>query len=429
MPINKTMLYMISGFFSVSGSSLYAAMDNQVEVGLIEEWIDNVYYTSENRLEDLASRLYVDAELNRTGEATNFDLAYRITHESYVQNSYESDVYLDGSGNLNVNLLPGKLVWNSNISSSITSRESLEPDRPDNRDQRNYLATSLKYGVLGSRVNSVVADVNASATRFREAKDNSSDRVGLGLNWDHTFSTITDGGIGCSADDVDFIETDDRYKTIRCMVNATRQIRNGLIDGGLGRRVINPEVGENLKGLSYSLNMTWSDANSRYKLVSYRDLTDTSIGLNDQDFVGGGSNPIDTNTDTLSLTVRKRIEFSYGYIWSQVSSVDLVIYRDSDDLYDSQLDTDREGLDLQYNRKLGDRLEAELSYSFLRNEYAFSTPFESVQYIKTYAFQLSKRFSEHLNVAAKLYAETRDAETNDQNYEVYSFLLNAAYTF
>lgn len=429
IPVNKTVGFLAVNVSLIWGSPALAAIQSEVSVGVIEEWIDNVYYSSFDRRHDLSTEVYLDLNMNSVGEASQFELGYRVSHENYMRDSYDNVNYMQGNGALSMQLLPRRLFWNTDVNSSVTLRDSISPDSPDNRDQRHFVSTGLDYTLISSRTNSVTASATVSATRFREADTNNNNRKSAEIAWNHVFSPLVNGGLTCSGEEADFVDSDVYYETVRCQVNASRRLRNGLVAVDLGKRTINPNRGDTLDGLSYSVDFSIEEGRHRYSLNSYRDLSDTSVGLSDQDFVGGGNLPTDVNTDVLALTVRKRTEFGYSYTLTASSDIGLLLYRDSDDIYDSNLDTDREGLDLTFSRMTPADIRASVTYSFVRTEYAFATPSESVDYLNIYELGLSKRFSPHFDVSGVLSAEVRNGETDFQDYEAYSIRVDAAYTF
>ena len=232
----------------------------------------------------------------------------------------------------------------------------------------------------------------------------------------------------CSGEKVDFTEDDADYETVVCQVNYARQLANGAVSLDVGKRSVNPPTGRSTKGTSYTFDFSWAFVNSDLSVNVLRDITDTTVGLSGGDFTGG-QGPIDINTDVRSLTVRKRAEARYNYILSGRDQFGVVVYRDSDDLYDSVLDTDRDGVDLNYTRAISQSLSSNITYSFVRTDYADGSEFSEVDYENVYNFSLSKAYSRRFQVTGMLEAQTRRAPTEIEEYEVYSVRAEANYTF
>ena len=410
------------------GADGYSAMDSQVSVGVSGEWIDNVFYSSIDRRHDLVSELSLDLSLQSIQEVNDIALEYSFSHENYLRDSFDNANYMEGTGTFVIPLLPRRLSWNSEIASSITLRDSLTPDNPDNRDQRNSAQTGLDYFVVNTGRNQVSVNGNVSIVRFRESEINNSNRGSVDLSWSHAFSRRTNGGMTCSGEKVDFTEDDADYETVVCQVNYARQLANGAVSLDVGKRPVNPPTGRSTKGTSYTFDFSWAFVNSDLSVNVLRDITDTTVGLSGGDFTGG-QGPIDINTDVRSLTVRKRAEARYNYILSGRDQFGVVVYRDSDDLYDSVLDTDRDGVDLNYTRAISQSLSSNITYSFVRTDYADGSEFSEVDYENVYNFSLSKAYSRRFQVTGMLEAQTRRAPTEIEEYEVYSVRAEANYTF
>ena len=410
------------------GADGYCAMDSQVSVGVSGEWIDNVFYSSIDRRHDLVSELSLDLSLQSIQEVNDIALEYSFSHENYLRDSFDNANYMEGTGTFVIPLLPRRLSWNSEIASSITLRDSLTPDNPDNRDQRNSAQTGLDYFVVNTGRNQVSVNGNVSIVRFRESEINNSNRGSVDLSWSHAFSRRTNGGMTCSGEKVDFTEDDADYETVVCQVNYARQLANGAVSLDVGKRSVNPPTGRSTKGTSYTFDFSWAFVNSDLSVNVLRDITDTTVGLSGGDFTGG-QGPIDINTDVRSLTVRKRAEARYNYILSGRDQFGVVVYRDSDDLYDSVLDTDRDGVDLNYTRAISQSLSSNITYSFVRTDYADGSEFSEVDYENVYNFSLSKAYSRRFQVTGMLEAQTRRAPTEIEEYEVYSVRAEANYTF
>ena len=411
-----------------AGVNSFAAMESQVSAGFAGEWVDNVYFSADDRRHDTISELSLDVSLQSVREVNEIALEYSFLHENYLRDSFDNSNYMEGTGSFMVPLFPNRLSWNSEIASSVTLRDSLTPDEPDNRDQRNFAQTGLDYYLLNSTRDQVSVSGNVSVTRFRETEINNSNRGNLDVSWSHSFDRLTQGGLTCSGEKVDFTEDDADYESFLCSLNYARQLVSGAVSLDVGRRSVNPPIGRSTKGLSYTFNFSWLFSNSNLGITALRDITDTTVGLSGRDFTGG-QGPIDINTDVRAITVRKRVEARYNHELTGRDQVGVVLYQDSDDLYESSIDTDRDGFDLSYSRAISDSVDANASYSFVKTDYAEGTQFATVDYDDIYTVSLSKSFSRRLQVASILEAQSRRADAETDEFDVYSFRVEADYIF
>lgn len=428
MPLrNKLATALVSGCLTIA-FNCYGAMDSEVSVGTDVRWIDNVFFTESDKLEDTLVTLYADINLASVEEVTEFELGYEISREDYLEDSFDSQNYYQGTGSLNVHLLPTRLFWRTRIGSEVTQRDSIGADIPTNRDQRNYAETGLEYLLMNTGRDQVSILPSVSTIRFREADYNDSDRGGLRVSWNHSMSRLTGAGLNCEGEKVDFKNGEGDYDTLRCNVSLTRNLRRGSVGLDVGKRSINPEIGDKVNGMAYTLGFRWTERQHGFGVFAVRDIVDNTQSFFGQGFEGGGS-PIEVNTDFKSIAVRKRYEIQYSYAASRTDRLEASVYRDVDDVYESNLDTDRTGLNLNYTRALTKQMEAKFTYNFLKTEYAQSTNEENVDYDEVYRVELGKLLSRQFKAYGALVADTRRAQIDGLDYEVYSAELGAFYTF
>lgn len=428
MPLRNKLGNLFLSSCLVVGFDCYGAIDSEVSVGASGRWTDNVYLTSDNQRNDVLGEARVNVTLNSVEEASEFDLSYEISHQNYLRDSFGNENYLQGQGSLNLHLLPNQLFWQSRIQSEITRRDVVGADLPSNRDQRNYAETGLRYLAYRSGRSEVSIIPMVSATRFRQVQENNNNRGTFTVDWNYAVSSLTNTGFNCEGEKVNFTDSGGDYDIARCNVVFQRTLRKGRLDADIGKRWVNPEMGDSLDGLAYSLGLSWSDAQHDFSVYAMRDILDNTDTLGGLNFTGG-EGPIEVNTDLRSLTVRKRFEVQYGYTFSQTDQLSVVAYLDSDDLYESTEDTDRTGIDLSYMRTVTSNLYGSISYSFVKTEFSQATPDETVEYDDIYRLRLDKLFSRQFNVYGLIEAEINRANIEANDYEAYSVEIGILYTF
>ena len=428
MPVKKTLGNVLISGLCVATVNSFAAMDSEVTLGTSGRWTDNVFFDSTERRNDVLGEATLSITLQSLEEAYDAALNYQFIHDNYLRDSFGNENYIQGSGDLNIHLLPNRLFWQSNIQSEITRRDSVGVDVPANRDQRNFAETGLRYLMLGGGRDQVSIAPSVSATRFREADFNNNNRGTLDVRWSHSLNSVTDTGFNCEGEKVDFTEAAGDYDTARCNISFTRRLPNGAFNLDAGKRKINPAIGDTLDGVAYTLGWNWADAQHSFNVLAVRDLQDNTQSLGGADFIGGDG-PIEVNTDLRSLSVRKRFEVQYAYVLSRTDQLALTGYLDSDDVYQSNLDTDRTGADLTYTRTLRPRLDGRIRYSFVKSEFAASTDSETIDYDDFVRIELNKTFSRQFQAFCGLEAEVRRAQLDVQDYEAYSAEIGFTYTF
>lgn len=413
---------------SLGACSAFPAVEHEVNVGVGSEWNDNVYNSSYQRRSDFINQVFLDANLSSVDEVTEYGLSYGVRHESYARDSFDRNNYFDGTGYLNVSLLPNRLSWNNDIASSVTLRDSVEPNTPTNRDQRNSASSGLNYLLVNTNRNQLSASLSASIITFRETTQNDSVRQNAGLAWNHGFTRLFSGGFSCNAGKVEF-DTQQSYDSYDCSLTAEKSINGGSIEASLGKSRIEPDQSEAVDGAVYSLSANWQSLPHHLRVTSSRNVSDTTVGMADLDFTGVGSQPIDVNTNVATLTARTRTEVDYRYYASSVMEYSSLLYTDTDDLYKSDLDTIREGFFLSAMRQLAGRSRIRASYQFERSQYAESTSSETLDYVRNVRLDFDKSFSDQFSMRCWVNAENQKSLVAARTFEVYSVGGQLIYTF
>lgn len=422
----NTFVFIVCG---LCAAPVLPAVQSEYTVGLNTEWNDNVFNRSFNRVHDTKNRVYLDIALSSDErDAAQYGMDYSVSHESYLKDSFDRNNYFEGAGFFNLHLYPNRVFWKNNISSTVTLRDSVSTNTPDNRDQQNNFSSSIDYNAIRSRRDSVSLSTSVSATRFREASQNSNSRYQFSVEWLHSLTTLLTAGASCAADQAEF-DNAANYKAYLCRVIVNRQLREGNVVFKIGKRLLNPENGNEIDGLYYSLLFNWNSGPHDISIISNRDVTDTTVSFSDLNYTSNSFTPVDINSDLLALLVRTRTQLNYRYALTVLTSVSTTAYRDSEDLYNSNRDTVRDGATVLLSHALTADLGLDLSYSFERSEFSASSPEQTVDYSHRYQLSASKTFTRHFVISGYLSAENRKAELDAQEYEAYAIGLDLAYTF
>lgn len=406
----------------------YAAIDSKITLGLNERWESNVFLAGDQPVDDLRTQLLLGLDIAGDEAPYEFNLNYQAKHNRYLDDSFGDQNEIDGTGLLNVSLIPDMLVWSSAIESAVTRRNAINANTPANRDQRNMLQTGLLYNTFVTRRDQIAIDTSVAATRFREAEINDNDSAQAGLNWKRGLNTLTIATAGCSAGRTKFLLDDFEYDSYLCQVGFERRLRQGNLEILVGQRTIDlPDV-DKADAPVYKVTFGWEVTKHLVQVLSLVDLQNSGQGLGSSGF-SGGLNPIDINTDQRELTLRKRTELAYTFSPSWTDQIKTVIYVDSDDIYKSPEDTDRAGFDISYRRTFNSNYNGQLTYTFVQTVFANDTPLETKNDESNYIARLNRTFSPNFNVFGELRAETLTADVASRDYEAYFVSVGLLYIF
>lgn len=406
----------------------HAAVNNEVVVGAASVWEDNVFRDSTNRESDISNRVYAILNADEDMGSYHYGASYDIEYRWYVDSSYDSATYLNGSAFADFLLLNRRLNWDNRIASAVSMRNASEPNTPDNIDQRNSIYTAPSINIINTQRDRLALGAHATKLMYREASDNDSTRYGADATYSHQFTQLFSGGLNCVGEKTEF-KTESNYESHSCSITTSRVLNGGNVSLNVGKSRINPEVGEEIDGLIYQFRANWSSELWGWYLSSLRSITDTTVGLGLL-LAQEGNNAftsVDTNTDLAVLTTRTRTELGLDYSINSAMTLSGVAYRDLDDIeLDGAPDTLRKGASIFMEKDFPNNISTRLAYYFERTEIEL---IETTDYVSRYSFRLAKDFSNQLQVALELDAEDRRADLQQDEYEVYGVSLDGSFTF
>ncbi len=404
------------------------AVDQKLSLGVYNEWSDNVEAVADGGSSDMITNIYAQIKVAGKIRQVNYGIGYTVQNESYQKDSFGDRNYLNGSANLDWDIIPKKLFWNNSIVSRTTLRSSNSPDLPDNRDQRNTFVSQPGFILHPSNRDTVLVTASVSKVDFREDGGNNSDRLGSAIDWGHKFTTLTSGGVECNYESADF-DQQVGYKSYDCQLNAVRLINNGKLEASFGQKVLNPDQGEDLDGSVYTIRGEWSKGAHSFYFVSTRDLTDSSVGFTRINFVDSVVKPVDIDTSDAKLVERTRTVVGLGEIFSPTFGISAFLFRDSEDVYASNDDTLREGLVVTFDKKLNWNYGTKADFQIENTTLQQGSPEEFDESYKEIRLELYKELTEELRVAGGVRVENQTADAATSEFEINTLYLDLRYTF
>ena len=403
------------------------AIDKSVTLSLSAEWEDNANKSSFNRESDLVTNLGLDVKVGEDFGGYEYGILYNIEHQRYQDDTFDSSNYLNGTAFLNLNVIPHRVFWDNSISSAVTLLNAVQPDVPDNRDQRNTIYTAPRFVIMQSTRDSLTVSANAEKIMFREVNENDNTRLGADVVYSHRLTSLVTSGVSCNAESASF-DSDGDYENYSCYLNVDRRINNGNISLAIGKTVIDPDNGQKIDGLVYDARMNWSADNNSLYFTARRNITDTSFGIELEGFDQSFS-PIIFNTEQVYLTRRSRAELGASRSVSSITTVSGNLYWDLDDVEDSPADTIRTGLVLNYSRELPEDCQIRFDYRFEKTEFNGIEELQTIDFTSIYRLTMNHSFSRNLEGEVYLLAENRRADIEIDEYEMYGIGASVQYEF
>lgn len=390
------------------------AFDLTLLAGAELEWTDNVFLSDENRRNDVLEVINVGARADETESWYTLNLDYRASHERYERESFDAETYYTGAANLNLIPLPGRFEWLLQVQSETTLTQSVLPDTPDNRDQRNTYSTFPRLTLLSLPRDTVYLTGQASKVTFRDASDNESDRAGGSLSWLHAFTPLTRLDVSTGYEKVNFDVSED-YQREYYRVGVNRTLKSGSLAISAGQTRLKPEFSDETDGMNYLASLAWQLDTHAISLEAVHDLTDTSIGLGN-----GSSTPTfpvgEVNTGRADIVTRTRVALSDTYSADATTSIYLQVFGDDEK---SEIDTSktrRSGGSAALRRELTAGLDAELMGDYEKSREMPSNIEDDTTRVRV---SLAKRFGQRLRLASWLEREESDSDLEGLDYEAH----------
>jgi hypothetical protein len=380
------------------------------------EWTDNVFLSDEIRRNDLLEVINLGARAEEAESWYTLNIDYQASHERYERESFDAETYYSGAASLNLIPLPGRFEWLFRAQSETTLSQSVLPDTPDNRDQRNTYSTAPRLTLLSLPRDTVYLSAEASTVTFRNASDSESDRVGGSLSWLHAFSQLTSLDVTAGYEKVNF-EVSEDYEREYYRIGINRALKSGSFAVSAGQTRLIPEFSDELEGTNFLASLDWEIDAHAIRLEIAHDLTDTSVGFADGVSAGPVAFPIDdVNTGQADIVTRTRVSLSDTYSPDTTTSISLQIFGDEENSEVDTTETKRQGGVVTLRRELKPGLEAELTAGYEKSR---EIPTDIEDDTSNVRLSLAKRFGQQLTLSSWVEREESDSDLDLLDYEAH----------
>ncbi len=429
----------LAGSFGVA-----AAIDTTVGVAVGVEHSDNITRSDDNPRSDVERE--VRLELGAIGNTAQFDaeVAYVLTARDFKNNLQSDNEVVDGNARILWTPLPNRFSWE--LTNNVSDRVSNDrlADTPNNRQQRNIIATGPNFIAALSPVDRLdvelrYVDVNvgeADTAIIGQAQQGSDSERKLGrLRWTHRLSAVGDLVVNTEYEDV-AAELNVVYK--RLLVGYAAGLRNGSYEIFAGANQVEPDGRETFDASVIQAAATYSFGGHGFSVTVVKELTDTSVGLGTSSLRDESFNPSDNNFGNFDILERKRADITYqNSLICDSCSFRASAYFDQQEYQDRPQDQDplgQPGDQKRYGYSLG------LVYSLTGNiNLLADTRFEVSDFIDDpdglkydlYEHLLGAEYNviRNLFVGVQIIQATRDATVADEDFEELRGGIDLRYIF
>lgn len=396
------------------------------------EYDDNVRPNSDNDESDLKQLIGVGVGYQYESRVFDIDLQYRISHESYQDNSYPGKTRIEGQSRTSISTFPERYAWVIDHRQTISSINSKGSDNPDNTDQRSVLSTGPDFNLQLSPVDTLTASARYTDTRFDETSSNDSQRTSAQLSWSHRLNTLSNVGFNVSHTDVDGDQSGYSYSQEKAGVTYSRNLKSGNLSIEVGESWLERDQAgfENVNGGygNVNYNATW-EGSSLVGSVS-RDVTDSSIGLSqdyafNDDFEDG-----DINFDQLDVIIRTR--YQINYLRKNASgrfSAEVTLAQDEQDYVTLLDDEESQSVSILMRYAVSQTIAASFNSVLRKTEYIDQPLFGDDKNVRV-SFNISQSIGDRWDIDYRLsHDERKNNLDNAREYNSMRFIVNANYRF
>jgi hypothetical protein len=275
----------------------------------------------DNAEPDTIVRARIGGALTQQTATTDLDFDYRYTHDTWLDDSFGDRDTLEGYGIFTWQPKDYFQFFVNNRRRDLIVNNTFA-DTQNNRSVRSVTELGALFTARLGPVDSLNLAPVYRLVNYNSGEGIDSKRPGLVAFWEHRLSPTDNMSVNFFAERIDF-ETDavqndiDRAQAFLGYAARLNHLRYDFEAGYTWVKVddANPPANESDQGTDFSgpllrALVQYQQKNHIFNFIAVRDLTDTSIGLDDSEF-GSEYTSGDTDVNQLALVTRTQVDAFY----------------------------------------------------------------------------------------------------------------------
>lgn len=315
--------------------------------------------------------------LSHESSQIDVDLDYSAYHESWADKTFDDRNTFTGFGSFQWQPANFFRFFLENRRRDLIVNNQ-DADTPDNRDVRTTLTGGVEFIANVTSVDELYLQGVYRKVGFQESFGIDQNRPGVGVGWRHRLSEVSRLSVDAFAERIEFKDQDtiergdvDRanlyaeYQAQLRRIDYVIQVGYTWVDADETIRIVDDGSGPTLEVLEAQkfgeplirADLGYTKDNHRLTFTAFHVLTDTSIGLDENNIGGIDYTPEDSNFDQLDLVTRQQVRFGYNLLFGKERwTLDVVARGDREDYQTAQRDQDRQRINTlltyQINRRI-----------------------------------------------------------------------------
>jgi hypothetical protein len=307
----------------LSGHALAKDLQWQVYGDLGAIYQTNPSKVSSGEEADTKIRAVAGGILTNTTATTDLDLNYRAMHETWLDDTFTDRDTLEGYGSFNWKPSDYFSVFVNNRRRDLIVNERVASTQ-DNRTVRGTTEIGALFTARLGQVDTLNFAPVYRMVNYSNGEGVDSNRPGVVAFWEHRLSKTDKASVNLFAERIDFeadeVQNDiDRAQAFLGYAATLNRLSYDINAGYTWVKVdtSNSPSGEipledQFSGPLLRALVRYDYQNHLFSLRAVRDLTDTSIGLDDSAFGGdAGYQPGDSSVNQLALVTRTQLDLTY----------------------------------------------------------------------------------------------------------------------
>ena len=284
-----------------------------------------------------ASSVSLSLNGNQVNNWSQIDLNYNLSKYNHSRSTFRDQTVVNGSALLLLDIVPRRFSWIVTHSQQEISEDSLLPDTPENRTERQVFSTGPNLAFKLSDRDFASVSFRKEVVKFESEDENESTRESLSFSLTHLINSTSSVSLNGSSAEVDFENSVLEYRLDSLYLGYSKIIKNGELTLEVGENRAKSEADVSIATTAVNaiqlsndsetsgtfINLLLSQtffSNHALQLQSSRNITDSSfsdsISSNDPRLVSGTdatSFALLSNLTVNEVVEVRRHELGYRY--------------------------------------------------------------------------------------------------------------------
>ena len=326
-------------------------------MGVDTAYSNNVLKNSVKRSDivtDVAANIFYKDQFSKA----NIDLSYDGLFETYSNNSFDDEVYIDGRAFLGYSLLANRLLWTLQQSQKTKTVNRFDADSPINKDSRSTFQTGPILTLRPTNVDQLQLQSLYFSTEFRDTTTQDNEGVAGNVQWTRQINPLTYVRLIAEYSDIEFDSSVLEYRKKSYGLGFGRTIKQGMVRAQYGFNKIDRENGfsadASYANLELDFNFAVFSGGVRYR----KELDDTSSDIDASDLFSDSSS-IDAGLAIIDIYERQQLDITIKSLdrSSTLGLWGITLQASEDNYLTSLLSEKRQSIKFDYRYNLSRSLE------------------------------------------------------------------------